>query len=120
QYIISSFHHAQNHLYFQHDNNPKYTSYLIRNYLRHKEINVFSWPAKSPDLSPIESCWAILKRQLQLLLYYKDIVNNDGLFDALKEVWYSKEFCQVAIKCYNTFPKCLRMLKDNNYCWIKY
>ena len=40
---------------FQHDNDPKHTSHLVKNYLQNQQIEVLPWPPQIPDLNPIEN-----------------------------------------------------------------
>ena len=49
-------------LVFQQDNSPVHTAIKVQNYL--KNFNVIVWPAASPDLSPIENFWDLLKREI--------------------------------------------------------
>ena len=49
---------------FQHDNDPKHTSRIARQWLKDNEVNVLEWAAQSPDLNPIEHLWAHLRQQL--------------------------------------------------------
>lgn len=46
---------------FQHDNDPKHTSKVVKEFLAQKKVKVLDWPAMSPDLNPIEQIWQLLK-----------------------------------------------------------
>ncbi len=49
---------------FQQDNAKPYTAAITTAWLRSRRVRVLNWPACSPDLSPIENIWCIIKRKI--------------------------------------------------------
>lgn len=49
---------------WQHDNAPAHTAQCVKDFLREHGIKTVEWPANSPDLSPIENMWALVKSKL--------------------------------------------------------
>ena len=50
---------------FQLDGEATRNAGVCKTYLEGKGIRVLErWPARSPDLSPIENCWAIIQRRV--------------------------------------------------------
>ncbi len=47
--------------FFQHDNARPHTASITTSWLRRRRIRVLKWPACSPDLSPIENIWRIIR-----------------------------------------------------------
>ncbi|GFX41599.1 DDE_3 domain-containing protein [Trichonephila clavipes] len=47
---------------FQQDNARLHTARVAQDFLRH--FQTLSWPAHSPDLTPVEHVWDQLKRQM--------------------------------------------------------
>jgi transposase len=108
----------QEKMIFQHDNDPKHTAGIVKEWLSNQPFEVIKWPAQSPDLSPIENMWALLKLKL-----YRDYdrppKGMNEHWERIHETWYkiTKEECQKVI---GTMPeRCKRVIKAKGY-WIDY
>ncbi|KAI4880112.1 hypothetical protein NFI96_005082 [Prochilodus magdalenae] len=74
---------------FQHDNDPKHTARITKEWLRKKQIKVLEWPGPSPDLSPIEDLW----RELKLRVSQRQPRNLADLEEICVEEWASLLQC---------------------------
>jgi hypothetical protein len=84
---------------FQHDNDPKHTSKLVREWLSEQQFETLTWPAQSPDLNPIEHMWAEVKRRLN-----KFDEPSKGIFELWERIQTGRPescpiFCRLSIFC---------------------
>lgn len=68
---------------FQHDNDPKHTSHIVKEWLLYRTPKTLDHPPQSPDLNPIEHLWEHLDRKIR----QRSISNKDDLKRALIEEW---------------------------------
>lgn len=107
-------------LVFQQDNDPKHTSKHAKQFFRDEGIDVMEWAPKSPDVSPVENCWAHLKQEIREHPRFAAAKTPDDLFVIAKDVWHSPEFKEYAINVYKLFPHRLEALRDAKGMWIDY
>lgn len=87
------------------------------NYIRNLEeiIEVVNWPARSPDLNPIENCWAILKKEVKKQIKNKKVRNYNVMFSHVKKAWNSIDN-RTILKIYESFEnrlvECLKRKGD--------
>ena len=55
----------ENSFVFQHDNDPKHTAGLVKDWLKQKKIETLNWPHFSPDMNTIEHLWDELQRRMK-------------------------------------------------------
>lgn len=70
---------------FMHDNARPHVARVVQDYLQDVEIATLPWPARSPDLNPIEHLWDNLSRSVRALLPPPRDLNE--LSVRLTEMW---------------------------------
>lgn len=97
---------------FQQDNAPPHKSRYTMGVLSDIVPEVLDWPAKSPDLSPIEQLWHFLKGKLAGVKF-KD---QDELFDRLVKEWNDIP-TSVINNIYSSFQaRCIVCMNHNGEC----
>ena len=93
---------AMKEIVFQHDNDPKHTAKVTKQYLEsinmtEAENRLLYWPSQSPDLNPMEHMWAYLKKQLGR--YPTRPESCEELWKRISVEWYRipVEFCESLI-----------------------
>jgi transposase len=70
---------------FQQDNAAIHTAGIVKSWFEANHIRVIDWPAKSPDLNPIENLWGIMVRTVYR--NGKQYENVSELKSAIKVCW---------------------------------
>lgn len=96
---------------FQHDNDPKHTAKLIKDWLAAENVNVMDWPAQSPDLNPIENLWDEIDRRI----HTKNLTKMTELFEELQIIWNSiaQEYIDKLLNSMRT--RCFEVIKNKEY-----
>lgn len=83
---------------FMQDNARPHAANCVSEYLNLVGIETMNWPARSPDMNPIEHVWAMLGRKIRSRLVVPD--NLNALRRALLEEWeaISQEYIQTLIE----------------------
>ena len=86
---------------FMDDNSPLHRAKMVKNWWQSSGINKMEvWPAKSPDLNPIENIWASLKRKVSK----KRPRSLKELKSLIMEVWQTISGSEIE-HLYNSMPK---------------
>lgn len=75
----------ENNFVFQHDNCPAHTARVVREWFNGQNFEVLPWPAKSPDLNPIENIWGYIVKKLYSNDFRPD--SRDALWEAIQGGW---------------------------------
>ena len=91
---------AEGEYLFQQDGASCHTAKSTKEWFTSNDISVIPWPSSSPDLSPIESLWGNMKRELRR----HPVRSINELKVKLQNIWQSTspECCQ---KLVDTMPR---------------
>ncbi len=86
---------------FQQDNAKPHTAAITTAWLHSRRVRVLNWPACSPDLSPIQNIWLIIKRKIEGECYTMVNMTPSQLFWDLRQAYNLKwaHFVHNILKC---------------------
>ncbi|QRW16926.1 DDE superfamily endonuclease [Rhizoctonia solani] len=84
---------------FMQDNASSHKAHIVQDWCQENGLEVFEWPANSPDLNPIENLWDQIKRELYS--YETPASGMLELWERVQEIWdkVSAQKCQDLIEC---------------------
>ncbi|KAL4467928.1 hypothetical protein ABPG72_022842 [Tetrahymena utriculariae] len=98
----------KNDYLFQQDNAAIHTAKKVSEFLENEKIELLIWPPKSPDISPIENVWGVLKN---LLWKQRESINNQNdLFTQAQTLFFNSEIIQKTIT--NSYQKLQNRIKQ--------
>lgn len=96
---------------FQQDNAAPHTAVHTKEWLMDNCISVLEWPARSPDLNPIENLWGEMSRRVYAAGRQFD--NLEDLKDAIVMAWddLSSDYCRNLIR---SMPRrCIKVVEKH-------
>jgi hypothetical protein len=103
---------------FQHDDDRKPATKLVKKYLKRQSYNILEWPAQSPDLNSIENIWLLSKRRLNDYETARKFMNE--LYERITKDWYDlmkPEKCQTVTE---SMTKHIKQYIKNRGHWTDY
>jgi transposase len=94
----------------QHDNATSHTARFVRDFLQGRNVSVLPWPAKSPNLNPIEHVWDLLDRRVRAGAMAITPRNVWELAGALEEEWGNISQQELAIVVQSMRRRCTAVL----------
>ena len=96
---------------FQHDNDPKHTAEVIKDWLKQKKIETLNWPLFSLDMNPTKHLWDELERRMTK----HHPKNKEELKEIILKVW-NNIGTDATEKLVDSVPnrlyECVRILHD--------
>jgi len=104
------------HLILMHDNAPIHRAHAVQQWLDNRDILVLDWPAKSPDLNPIENLWAHAER----LTKNRNPRNQAELWEIVRNAWNEMREELDFREYIRSMPRRIARVVENEGYWTKY
>ncbi|GFX11006.1 transposable element Tcb1 transposase [Trichonephila clavipes] len=82
---------------FQQDNARPHVSRIVQKFFINHQIELLPWPARSPDLSPIENMWSMVAQRLTQITPPAVTADNFGNVRKLLGLLYPKNTSKVSL-----------------------
>lgn len=106
EHVVPFAHYiGANNFCLMHDNATPHVARVVNEYLNEVNIQRFQWPARSPDLNPIEHVWDILGRRIRKREPAPETIPS--LQIALLEEWNNISQEKIA-NCVQSLPRRMR------------
>lgn len=108
-------------IYVVMDNSSVHNAIIVREWFEeHPDIIRIEWPARSPDLNPIENLWGHITNRWD----GSNVKNKENLIGHAKLVWESlrpkRGEMNICERLVDSMPRRLGLLIDNNGSYSKY
>lgn len=96
---------------YQQDNASPHVAHVTRSWFLFRGIKLLTWPARSPDLNPMENIWGLLVRRV----YRNNTTYNSkmDLISALKREWSEIDHGLDQTLVSGMPKRCVQLLKKN-------
>jgi hypothetical protein len=105
--------------WFLQDGTPCHKSEVVMSNLKEmeEEFKVLDWLGNSPDLHPVENCWAYMKAQLKK---FQGVTSLPRMIEAIKMMWV-RDLSQAYFKKLSaSMPQLIKQVIANNGHMTKY
>ncbi|GFW57332.1 transposable element Tcb1 transposase [Trichonephila clavipes] len=96
---------------FQQDNARPRVARIVQRFFVNHQIELLLWPARSPDLSPIENMWSMVAQRLNQIT--PPAATPDQLWQRVEAAWFAvpQEHIQ---SLFESMPRCVAAVISNN------
>ena len=101
---------------FQHDSARAQKAKSVSQWFQETGIPVLDWPSYSPDLSPVENLWGIVKQRLSKL----QILSLPHLRQEITRIWCTEVTQEVCQNLISSMPRRISAVLKNNGHATKY